>query len=196
MEVECKSTRFCLICNYVTRIIDPLKSRCVKFRFKSLDRAVGVDRLANIAADEGVLVADGTLARLIELADGDLRRAITMLQSAAFLSPMGGVNRAQVEEMAGIVPSGDIDRLVAVVRGNDFSEVQQSVRALLAQGRAAAQVLMQLSEGVMATQVSDAVKARIHTRIALCDEQLTSGSDEYLQIIGLASFMMKQFAQA
>lgn len=85
METYSKITRFCLICNYVTRIIDPLASRCSKFRFKPLDSANATTRLQEIAAIEKVSYEDGVIEALIKVADGDLRRAITYLQSAAKL---------------------------------------------------------------------------------------------------------------
>ena len=85
METYSKITRFCLICNYVTRIIDPLASRCSKFRFKTLDQGNAKKRLEEIARNEGVELENGALDTLIKCSEGDLRKAITFLQSAARL---------------------------------------------------------------------------------------------------------------
>ncbi|KAG9199668.1 Subunit of heteropentameric Replication factor C (RF-C) [Epicoccum nigrum] len=85
METYSKMTRFCLVCNYVTRIIDPLASRCSKFRFKSLDQGNAVKRVEDIARLEGVALDEGVSEELVRVADGDLRKAITFLQSAARL---------------------------------------------------------------------------------------------------------------
>lgn len=85
METYSRMTRFCLVCNYVTRIIDPLASRCSKFRFKSLDQGNAVKRVDDIAKLEGVKLDDGVSEELVRVADGDLRKAITFLQSAARL---------------------------------------------------------------------------------------------------------------
>ncbi|KAL8642139.1 MAG: hypothetical protein Q9228_001131 [Teloschistes exilis] len=85
METYSKITRFCLVCNYVTRIIDPLASRCSKFRFKSLDQGNAKKRLEEIAEAENVGLEDGVIDALIKCSEGDLRKAITFLQSAARL---------------------------------------------------------------------------------------------------------------
>ena len=85
METYSKITRFCLVCNYVTRIIDPLASRCSKFRFKSLDQGNAKRRLEDIAKLENVGLTEGAVDSLIECSEGDLRKAITFLQSAARL---------------------------------------------------------------------------------------------------------------
>lgn len=93
METYSKITRFCLICNYVTRIIDPLASRCSKFRFKSLDQGNAKKRLEEIAENEGVKLESGAIETLIKCSEGDLRKAITFLQSAARL--VGAVQAPQ-----------------------------------------------------------------------------------------------------
>ncbi len=85
METYSKITRFCLICNYVTRIIDPLASRCSKFRFKMLDQGNAKKRLEEIAANENVRLENGAVDTLIRCSEGDLRKAITFLQSASRL---------------------------------------------------------------------------------------------------------------
>ena len=85
METYSKITRFCLVCNYVTRIIDPLASRCSKFRFKSLDEGNAGQRIKDIAQLENVKLEDGVVETLLRCSEGDLRKAITFLQSAARL---------------------------------------------------------------------------------------------------------------
>ncbi|KAF2459844.1 replication factor C subunit 2 [Lineolata rhizophorae] len=141
MEAYSRITRFCLVCNYVTRIIDPLASRCSKFRFKSLDGSSASARLEHIAEAEGVKLDEGAVDALVRCAEGDLRRAITFLQSAARLvgatvavsagkrkkkgeeedamdvDAIGGTVTVRiVEEIAGVVPDDVMARLVDAIR--------------------------------------------------------------------------------
>lgn len=162
METYSKITRFCLICNYVTRIIDPLASRCSKFRFKSLDQGNAKKRLEEIAANEGVELADGAVDALIKSSEGDLRKAITYLQSAARLVGAAGaktegeamdvdkrpVTVKIVEDIAGVIPDQTIDRLVEAIRpqksGDTYQDVAKVVEDLVADGWSAGQVLSQV----------------------------------------------------
>ena len=98
METYSKITRFCLICNYVTRIIDPLASRCSKFRFKMLDQENAKKRLESIADNENVALEPQAVDVLIKCSEGDLRKAITFLQSAARL--VGGARGSQTKSGA------------------------------------------------------------------------------------------------
>ena len=65
-----KITRFCLVCNYVTRIIEPLASRCAKFRFRPLSREVMEARLRAIGAAEGASVTQEMMDAILTVADG------------------------------------------------------------------------------------------------------------------------------
>jgi replication factor C subunit 2/4 len=166
METYSKITRFCLICNYVTRIIDPLASRCSKFRFKSLDQGNAKKRLEEIAENEDVLLEDGAIDALIKSSEGDLRKAITFLQSAARLvgavsskkdsdgdeemdSDRKAVTVKIIEDIAGVIPDNTIDSLVQALRPQSstdaYKTISNVVENLVADGWSAGQVVSQVS---------------------------------------------------
>jgi replication factor C subunit 2/4 len=164
METYSKITRFCLICNYVTRIIDPLASRCSKFRFKSLDQGNAKKRVEEIAEKEGVKLDDGAADALIKCSEGDLRKAITFLQSAARL--VGAVRGdgdadamdvdddtkmitvKSVEDIAGVIPEATIEGLVKAMqprsKGLVYEVVAKVVTDMVADGWSATQVVTQV----------------------------------------------------
>ena len=169
METYSKITRFCLICNYVTRIIDPLASRCSKFRFKSLDQGNAMKRCAEIAEKEGVKLEEGAVETLIKCSEGDLRKAITFLQSAARLVGAVGpknddegdedamdidqkevkaVTIKSIEDIAGVIPDETIARLVRAMqpasKGLVYDRVSKVVTDMVADGWSATQLITQV----------------------------------------------------
>jgi replication factor C subunit 2/4 len=168
METYSKITRFCLICNYVTRIIDPLASRCSKFRFKSLDQGNAKKRVEEIAENEGVKLEDGAADALIRCSEGDLRKAITFLQSAARL--VGAVKPKEdedamdlddtkpvtvksVEDIAGVIPEKTIEGLVKAMqprsKGLVYEAVAKVVTDMVADGWSATQVVTQVCISIL-----------------------------------------------
>ncbi|CEJ81735.1 Putative Activator 1 41 kDa subunit [[Torrubiella] hemipterigena] len=208
METYSKITRFCLICNYVTRIIDPLASRCSKFRFKSLDQSNAKKRLENIATAEGVNVEDGALDALIRCSEGDLRKAITFLQSAARLVGAAAAQKDGdgdeamdvdkrpvtvkiIEDIAGVIPGKTIDDLVSAMRPRasqgSFASVNQVVEDMVADGWSAGQLVSQLYQTVMADEtIPDIQKNKIVLVFSEIDKRLVDGADEHLSILDLA----------
>jgi replication factor C subunit 2/4 len=207
METYSKITRFCLVCNYVTRIIDPLASRCSKFRFKSLDKGNAGQRLEDIARLEGVKLGEGTVDALVRCSDGDLRKAITFLQSAARLvgalgatksdkdemdvdSDTSLVTKETIEEIAGTIPDTTIDRLIATLQPRKSAPVYDSaakvVQDIVADGWSATQVLLQLYEKIIYDEkISDLKKGKIAMVFSETDKRLVDGSDEHLCILDL-----------
>jgi replication factor C subunit 2/4 len=82
MEDYSNITRFCLICNYVTKIIEPLNSRCVKFRFKQIPIASQIEQLTKICKKEEIDIKEDAVEGLINISDGDLRKSVNLLQLA------------------------------------------------------------------------------------------------------------------
>ena len=81
IELYSHCTRFIIICNYISHIIDPIKSRCAKFRFKALEGPVMEKHLSSIALAEGKSISKDTLSTIANVSDGDMRKAITLLQT-------------------------------------------------------------------------------------------------------------------
>lgn len=86
MEIYSASTRFALCCNYVSRIISPIASRCSKFRFKALEGDQASARISDILKLENVGYEEGVIEKSLKVSEGDLRRAINLLQSASRLA--------------------------------------------------------------------------------------------------------------
>jgi replication factor C subunit 2/4 len=178
METYSKITRFCLICNYVTRIIDPLASRCSKFRFKSLDQGNAKKRLEEIAEKEGVALEDGAVDALIKCSEGDLRKAITFLQSAARL--VGAIEKDEdghaggggdkmdvdeekkavsvrvIEDIAGVIPQDTVEKLQNAIQPRSaaatYQAVARVVEDMVADGWSASQVVTQVC--ILTSQVT------------------------------------------
>ncbi len=206
METYSKITRFCLICNYVTRIIDPLASRCSKFRFKSLDEGNAKKRLEEIAQLEGVDLEEGAVDALIKSSEGDLRKAITYLQSAARLVGAAAVEGADgdqmdvdaksvtvkiVEDIAGVIPDSTIDQLVKAIKprtsGETYQGIAQVVEDMVADGWSAGQTMTQLYQAIVYDEaILDIQKNKIVSVFSEVDKRLVDGADEHLSILDLA----------
>ncbi|GAB0496386.1 hypothetical protein MMPV_007698 [Pyropia vietnamensis] len=101
IEKHTANVRFCLICNYVNKIIPAVQSRCTRFRFAPLPSSDVSGRLTEIAAAEGVVLGDGGLAALMELGAGDMRRCVHLLQSAHMASCAEAAAAAETAAAAG-----------------------------------------------------------------------------------------------
>ncbi|XP_050673238.1 replication factor C subunit 4 isoform X2 [Leptidea sinapis] len=123
MERETRTTRFCLICNYVSRIIPPITSRCSKFRFKPLSRENVIKRLREVCESEGVNVGEGdVLHQAVDTCDGDLRRALTALQCCQRL--LGKITAEGLIEVTGLVPEAMVNEYLNI---KEYSDLEQFV---------------------------------------------------------------------
>ncbi|GIY81924.1 replication factor C subunit 4 [Caerostris extrusa] len=182
MEKASKSTRFCLICNYISRIIDPLTSRCSKFRFKPLSKDTLCQRLNYIATEENVKLEDSVIDSVIDFSEGDLRKAITLLQSAHRLKGDEGVSVNDIADISGVVP---------------LKWIKEIITNLGYEGYTTGQVINQLhDEIVFHDSLNDKQKSAICEKIAVCDKRLLDGADEYLQLMDLCCTIMQQICHS
>jgi len=119
IEDSSKTTRFIIICNYLSQIIEPIQSRCVVFRFTRLAEENIVNHLKMICEKEGVKFEEKALEQIYDATSGDLRHSINILQAAA---GMGSVSLANVISSIGLSGKAkvrDVIRLALMGKFND-----------------------------------------------------------------------------
>merc|ERR1719433_2655686 len=189
MEEFVHVTRFIIICNYVSKIIEPLHSRCSKFRFQAVGSEFQKARLQHICRQEGVSLGNDVLDKLIALSKGDMRCAVTMLQTA--VSFYDKVDEEALVEVACAVPDRHVDSLIRHTKASKTTDdVVQMVQSFLAEGFSGQQVMERLLDAIAVDPgLPDLTKARCASLVSQVDERLTQGCDEELQLLFLFSHL-------
>ncbi|XP_030572059.1 replication factor C subunit 4 [Drosophila novamexicana] len=187
MEKESRSTRFCLICNYVSRIIVPITSRCSKFRFKALGETQIIARLQHICELEGVRIDPDAYKSIVRISGGDMRRAITTLQSCYRLKGAEHtINTDDLLEMSGIIPEHYLEDYLEVCRSGNYERLEHFVREIGYSAYSVGQMMDQFVEFIVRCgSLTDKQKAIICDKLGECCYRLQDGGSEYLQIMDL-----------
>jgi len=201
IEAHSRITRFILICNYVTRIIEPLASRCAKFRFQALPPATMKERVTAIARAEGnksknsAVVTESQIDAVLSVSGGDMRRAVTSLQSVQALLAGGSriaIDEAAIYELAGLPPDEVIETLYIALKSNSFDTMQAAVRNVIADGYSVQTLLQKLLEKFIATEDLDELgRAKLAIRIAEAEDRMNDGADEYLQLMTVCGLALQ-----
>jgi replication factor C small subunit len=181
MEMYAQNARFVLLANYVSRIIDPIISRCAVFRFSPLPRKLMAERLRYIAKSEGVELKDDAIDLIYELSEGDMRRAINLLQVAAAASKI--VDAGAVASAAAVIRPAEVAELLNLALAGDLIKARDKLRELMyLKGVAGADIIKMLLRELIKSQLDDDVKAEIAEVLADADYRLTQGADEEIQM--------------
>ncbi|NWT76685.1 RFC5 factor, partial [Prunella himalayana] len=128
IEKFTENTRFCLICNYLSKIIPALQSRCTRFRFGPLTPELMVPRLQHVIQEEGVDVTEDGMKALVTLSSGDMRRAVNILQSTSMA--FGKVTEENVYTCTGHPLKSDIANILDWMLNQDFSTAYRKIMEL------------------------------------------------------------------
>jgi len=189
MEEYSTVTRFCLICNYVSRIIEPLASRCAKFRFQPLPQAAIVARLNFICEKEGLQCSEDVANTVCDVSGGDMRKAITYVQGATRLCE-GNVTVQAVLDMAGAVPPDSMTELFSALRVDDYNQMESLVDDLILAAYPINAILAKLLDLIVADEdISDLHKAKTAVKIAEVEKLLVDGASERLQLLHVCSYI-------
>ncbi|HVD20873.1 MAG TPA: replication factor C small subunit, partial [Nitrososphaera sp.] len=119
IEDSARTTRFVIICNYLSQIIEPIQSRCVVFRFTRLPKEDVIGHLKMICEQQKVKYEEKALAQIYEATGGDLRHSINIMQAA---SGMGLVSAASVTAAMGLSGRSRVGDVLRLAMSGKFNE--------------------------------------------------------------------------
>lgn len=184
MERYAQTCRFVLSCNYSSKIIEPIQSRCALFRFRPLKPEEIKTLIRRIAKEEKLEITADGIEAIIYVARGDLRKAINTLQVAA--SGKKTINEDAVYETTSTAHPDEIRGLVETALKGDFLAARGSLEDLLIQyGMSGEDVIRQVHRAIFDLPLPDKVKVRLIDRVGEAEFRLVEGSNERVQIEAL-----------
>jgi replication factor C small subunit len=184
MERYSGSCRFVLSCNYSSRIIDPIQSRCAVFRFRAYSPAAVREQLERIAKAEGKRVDAEAYDAILAAASGDLRRAINLLQLTA--THVDHVTAKTVQENATIPLRREVEGMLASALAGDFIGARGQLYALFTDRGAAGEEILKAIHSYL-PEIADSVlppreKIRLVEYLAEVDFRLAQGAGDRVQL--------------
>ncbi len=190
MEMFTTMCRFILSCNYSSKIIEPIQSRCALFRFRPLSDEDIRKRIEYIAAQERLKLTESGIRAILYVSEGDLRRAINALQSAASISEE--IDEDKVFKVVARARPKDIRKIIELAIQGDFLKARELLRELILNyGMSGEDVVAQFHREVFTLDIPEKDKIRLLEIIAEYDFRILEGANELIQLEALlAQFML------
>lgn len=182
MEQYSANTRFILICNYVGKIIEPLISRCVKYKFMPISLSGALCMIDRICDREGVRIDREAAQELHRHSKGDMRKMINWLQRASYVSRH--VTADVLMYVCGGLPRHLIDGLCHAIAApeQDAAAMLECVRRVCRESHCCNMVLTALADRMLDWDAPDDRKADAMLRIARANHLVVTGSDSQIQL--------------
>lgn len=184
MEQFSHNTRFILSCNYSSKIIDPIQSRCAVFRFTAIDDGAVAERVREIADIEDIDITDEGVDAIVYAANGDMRKAINALQAAAVLGET--VDEETVYMLTSTARPEVVEEMITAAASGDFLGARATLGTLLDDaGLAGGDVIDQLHRSVWNAKLEDQLAVDVLERIGEADYRISEGANERIQLEAL-----------
>ena len=186
MEQYSRTTRFCIICNYITHIIEPLQSRCSNFRFKALDSGVIKQKCRDILHLENIPCNEQDINTIIRTSNGDLRKGITSLQK----NSRNTATTHELQRQHDIISEEFILDMVESIKTAPLSEIYTIASSVYAHAYMLADIIDGLFNYLISEQscsICDPVRSQII--LLLIESATLTNSDEFLQLLKLCAFL-------
>jgi len=184
METYAQTCRFILSCNYSSKIIDPIQSRCAIYRFKPLGAQAIKEEISRIASCEGLVVTEKAVDAIVYIAQGDMRKAINALQGAAIISPT--IEEKMVYAITSNARPDEIEELLAVSLSGDFDGAESLLATLLHErGIAPNELINQCYRALIKRPMDRGLKVQMIDFLGETDFRLSEGANSDIQMEAL-----------
>ena len=184
MEKYAGTCRFVLSCNYSSKIMDPIQSRCAVFRFRPYGKEDVKKLVARVAQAENVQVEPEGLEALMYVAQGDMRRVVNTMQVAS----AGGrpITAESVYTTTATARPEDVKEMLEIALSGNFVKAREKLDELLLNyGLSGEDIVRQIHRTVFDLTVPDKVKIDMVERVGETDFRLVEGANERIQIEAL-----------
>ncbi len=197
MEQYSHITRFILICNYVTKIIPPLSSRCYKYRFNNISLTSMNEIIQNILTQESIYFNHQTINdityNIYNYSNGDLRKAITLLQRTAYVSNLNDepLTGDLIKNTCGYIAKNLIDNFYDILKTENMSYITMSNSLInIFNNGFSSSIIDELTDYIFNDNtIIDKHKSLIFIKMSEISNLISSGSGEYIQLLALCSFI-------
>ena len=189
MEKYSKICRFILSCNYSSKIIEPIQSRCAVFRFRPLRAEDIKTYLETIAQKEDLTISGDALDALVHVSNGDMRKAVNSLQVAASLVTTIDVDL--VYHTTGMARPEDVQSLLETAISGDFIGARNRLdEIMISYGLSGEDILKQIHKTIFDLEIEDYEKVRLIDRTGEIEFRMVEGSNERIQLESLLAYLV------
>lgn len=188
MEMFSRSCRFILSCNYVSRIIEPIQSRCAVFRFKAVPKEAMKKRLLEICKKESVKITEDGIEAIIYISGGDFRKAINALQGASAIGEV--VDREKIFQITATAQPEEINAILETALKGNFVEAREKLsKLMLDYGMSGEDVVSQLFREISSSNMNEKLKVLLIDKLGEIDFRLTEGANERIQLSAFLAYV-------
>ncbi|MBO6084178.1 MAG: replication factor C small subunit [Candidatus Methanomethylophilaceae archaeon] len=189
MEKYSKICRFILSCNYSSKIIDPIQSRCAVFRFKPLTSEDLRGYLQRIINQEQVDIDDEAIEGLVHVARGDMRRAVNSLQVAASLNKH--IDMDTIYQISGMANPEEVRKMLELALGGNFIGARDRLDEIMVMyGLSGQDIIKQIHSSFFDLSISDSDKVRLMDKTGEIEFRIVEGSNERIQLEALLAYLV------
>ncbi len=189
MEKYSKICRFILSCNYSSKIIDPIQSRCAVFRFSPISKEDVENYLRKIIEKEKVDIDDDALEGLVHVARGDMRRAVNSLQVAASLGKK--VTLDIIYQTTGLAKPEEVKNMLETALAGKFVEARNMLDDIMIMyGLSGQDIIRQIHSSFFDLSITDSEKVRLMDKTGDIEFKIVEGSNERIQLEALLAYLV------